>query len=332
MTRVLTADDIARVLTLADCIAGVEKVFRDYAAGSVAKSESLGVRADGGTFHIKVAQADLFAAKINANFPGNPAAHGLPTIQGIIVLFDLRRGTPVGILDSALITTWRTAAATAVAAKYLARDHATAAAVIGCGALVCATVEALRLVRPLERVHVWDVNHTARDRCARKLAASTGLEIVTASSLDAAIAEPDMIVTCTPATRPFLEARHGRAGLFIAAVGADNPQKSEISPRLMANASIVTDLTEQAAVMGDLQHAIAAGLLTKNDVHGELGEVICGRVPGRQTDDQMFIFDSTGTALQDVIVASLALDRATTQGLGFEMAFTSGTEAGSASA
>ena len=322
MTRLLSRDDVGAVLTLPDCIVAVEGVFRDYAVGALPKSESLGLRAEHGTFHVKAARADVFAAKINANFPANPGTHGLPTIQGVIVVMDLDRGTPLGILDSTLITTLRTAAATAVAAKYLARDHATTAAVIGCGALGEATVEALRVVRPLERVTLWDVNETARDRCARELARSTGLAIIAAPSLESALDGADIIVTCTPAKRPVLGVQHVGPGIFIAAVGADNPEKSEIDPPLMAHASVVTDLTDQAAAMGDLHHAVAAGLLTKDDVHGELGEVISSRVPGRHTDDQVFLFDSTGTALQDVVVASLALNRARQLGLGMEMAFT----------
>ena len=322
MTRLLSRDDIGAVLTLADCIAAVEQVFRDYATGSLPKSESLGIHAERGTFHVKAARADVFAAKVNANFPSNPATHDLPTVQGLIVVMDLDRGTPLGILDSGLITTLRTAAATAVAAKYLAGEQATTAALVGCGALAQATVEALRVVRPLTRVQLWDVNGAAGDRCARELAGVTDLEIVTSNSLQTALVGADIVVTCTPAIRPFLEAQHARPGLFIAAVGADNPGKSEITPELMAQTLVVTDLTDQAAAMGDLHHAMVAGLLTKSDVHGELGEVICGRVPGRQTTDQIFLFDSTGTALQDVVVASLALDRAVRRRLGVEMAFT----------
>jgi alanine dehydrogenase len=329
MTRLLSRDDVAAVLTPPDCVAAVERVFRDYATGSVPKSESLGVRADRGSFHVKAARAGVFAAKINANFPANPAAHDLPTIQGVIVVMDLDRGMPLGILDSTLITTLRTAAATAVAAKYLACGRANTATVIGCGALGNAMVEALKVVRPLTRVNLWDVNETARDRCARELARSTDLEIIPAASLEEALAGADIVVTCTPTKSPFLDAHHVRPGLFIAAVGADNPEKSEITPHLMTCTSVVTDLTDQAAAMGDLHHAIAAGLLTKNDVHGELGEVISGRVAGRQTDDQIFLFDSTGTALQDVVVASLALDRAKQRGLGIEMSFNGGAWLGS---
>jgi alanine dehydrogenase len=322
MTRILTQNDLASVLRLDDCIAAVEGAFGDYAAGRLPKPESLGVRVEHGTFHIKAARSSLFAAKVNANFPGNPARHGLPTIQGVVVVMDLERGTLLGLLDSALITTRRTAAATAVAAKHLSRADASSAAIIGCGALSGATVEALRVVRPLTRLLLWDTDLAARDACARELAASSGIEVTAAASLDAAVEGADIIVTCTPSRRPFLELRHLRAGVFIAAVGADNPEKSEIAPELMERVSIVPDLLEQAATMGDLHHAIRSGLVTRDDVHGELGDVVTGQVPARRADDEIFLFDSTGTALQDVVVASLALERATSAGIGSQIAFT----------
>lgn len=318
MARLLSNDDVASVVTLEDCIAAVEGAFLDHATGRLAKSASLGVTAERGTFHVKAARADVFAAKINANFPANPASHGLPTIQGVIIVMDLQKGTPVGILDSTLITTFRTAAATAVAARYLARETSATLAVVGCGTLAPATVAAVRAVRRLRRIQLWDLNESARDRCSRELTHLTDLDIVAARSLDASVAGADIIITCTPATRPFLDIQHAPPGTFIAAMGADNPEKSEITPRLMAAALVVPDLTDQAASMGDLHHAIDAGLVTVDDVHGELGAVISGRVPARQADDQRFVFDSTGTALQDVVVAALALERAVERNIGYE--------------
>jgi ornithine cyclodeaminase/alanine dehydrogenase-like protein (mu-crystallin family) len=153
------------------------------------------------------------------------------------------------------------------------------------------------------------------------LAGTNDVEIVCASSLDCAVKDADIIVTCTPATRPILGPRHAHPGVFIAAVGADNPQKCEIAPALMARASVVPDLIDQAAAMGDLREAIASGRLTRSDVHGELGGVISGRVPGRRTEAEIFVFDSTGTALQDVVAATVAVERAAARGIGSLVSF-----------
>jgi ornithine cyclodeaminase/alanine dehydrogenase-like protein (mu-crystallin family) len=314
VTRILTEADVAAVLSLDDCIAAVEQAFRAYGEGRVPPPQRLGIHAEHGTFHIKAAMADVFAAKLNANFPGNRTRHGLPTIQGVILVVDPDRGTPLGILDSALITTLRTAAATAVAAKYLARMDARTATVIGCGVQGRAQLEALKRVRTIERVFAFDSDPAAA-------AAIAGAELGT--SLEEAVAQSDVVLTCTTSRVPILDERHLHPGLFIAGVGADNPEKHELAPALLAGSRIVPDIAEQAAKMGDLHHAIAAGVLTRDDIHGELADVLCGRVPARTSEEEIFVFDSTGTALQDVAAAAVALRRAAERGIGLEIALTS---------
>ena len=311
MTLLLTRTDLAALLTPADCLTAVEDAFRNHTAPPV----SVGLHAATGTFHIKAAMAGVLAMKLNANFPDNPRRHQLPTIQGIIIVMDLERGTPLAILDSALITTLRTAAATAVAAKYLARRDASTLTVIGCGTQGRASLEGLRLVRPIREVYAYDADPAAADRFARDL----GARAVT--DFDDAIAASDIVVTCTTAHAPILDARHLHPGLFLAAVGADNPKKQELTPALMREARVVADVLEQAATMGDLHHALDAGAMRREDVHGELADVLRGRVAARQSDDEVFVFDSTGTALQDVAVASLAYSRAAERGVGLEINF-----------
>jgi alanine dehydrogenase len=264
------------MLTIDDCIAAVERVFRDLGEGRIAPPKSLGIHAEHGTFHIKAAIGEVFVAKINANFPGTR-----PMIKGVIAVFDIHDGTPLGILDSAPITTLRTAAATAVAAKYLARKDAKSLAIIGYGTQGRAHVDALRRVRDIETVTTYDIGDSI-------------------DGIDA-----DIIVTCTPSKTPILDARHLRPGMFIAGVGADNPEKHELSPALLKESRVVADILEQAA-MGDLHHAIEAGVMTRDDVAGELSDVVLGRV-GRQSEDEIIVFDSTGTALQDLVAAQLVI-------------------------
>ena len=234
--------------------------------------------------------------KVNGNFPGNPEKHGLPTIQGLIILADAEHGTPLAVLDSISITAMRTAAASAVAAKYLATRDARTITIVGCGTQATAQLEAMRRVRPIERVFAIDVDRAKAEALGE------------VRPLDEAVRESDIVITCTTSTTPFLRREHLHPGLFIAAVGADNPRKSELEPELMAHAKVVADVLEQAATMGDLHHALDAGVMTREDVFGELADVIRGH--GRTSDDEVFVFDSTGTALQDVAVASIAYERA----------------------
>jgi len=321
MTRILTRADLETLLTPEDCLASVEDAFRGYGEGRSAAPKSVGLHAAAGTFHIKAAMADVFAVKVNANFPGNPRLHSLPTIQGVIVVMDVERGVPLAILDSALITTLRTAAATALAAKHLAREDASTITIAGCGTQGRASLEAVRRVRPVRTAYAYDADRDAAGRFATELRARLEIDVQAVATLDDAIASSDIVVTCTTARAAILDARHLHPGLFIAAVGADNPEKQELTPALLRESTIVVDILEQAATMGDLHHALAAGALTRDDVRGELADVLCGRVAGRRSEEEVFVFDSTGTALQDVAVASLACARAAERGTGLEIAF-----------
>lgn len=321
MTRLLTRGDVAALLTPADCLQAVEQAFRTYGEGRAGAPQSVGVHVDGGTFHIKVAAADVLAAKINANFPGNPSRHGLPTIQGVIVVMDCQRGAALAILDSTLITALRTAAATAVAAKYLSRRDARTLAVIGCGIQGRASVDALRVVRGIEEVVAFDIDAASAGRFAREIGERHRISARVAGSGGEAVRGADIVVTCTTSRQAILDAEHLHPGIFIAAVGADNPEKQELTPALMARTKIVPDIAGQAATMGDLHHALESGAVRQEDVHGELAEVLCGRVPGRSDDDEMFVFDSTGTALQDVAASSIVVQRAIERGAGVEIAF-----------
>src|SRR5712692_4409766 len=163
-TLVLTRSDVLAMLTLADCIEAVERAFRLHAEGRTLRPGVLGVPATDGGFHIKAAglvgERSYFAAKTNANFPGNPRRFQLPTIQGTIVLSDASNGVPLAVMDSGSVTALRTGAATAVAAKFLARPTARTATVIGCGVQGEIQLAALAAVLPLQRVWAIDVDGT----------------------------------------------------------------------------------------------------------------------------------------------------------------------------
>jgi ornithine cyclodeaminase/alanine dehydrogenase len=190
--------------------------------------------------------------------------------------------------------------------------------IIGCGIQGRAHAEALLRVRKITKVFAFDTDPAAVAHFAQHL----GIEVVSSDSLENAVAESDIIITCTPARTPILGIEHRHPGLFIGAVGADNPEKNELAPALLAESRVVPDILDQAAIMGDLHHAIAAGAMTRDDIHGELADILCGRIPGRRSDDEVFIFDSTGTALQDVATASIALTRAIERSIGIELEFT----------
>jgi alanine dehydrogenase len=325
-TLLLSRRDVAELLSLEDCVTAVEEAFRMHARGETLSPAILGVSAEGGGFHVKAAGLRLrgrgyFAAKTNANFPGNPAGAGLPTIQGIVLLFDTDNGAPLAALDSIEITLLRTAAATAAAAKRLARADSRVATVCGCGEQGRVQLEAIALALPLERVHVCDADGAR----ARSFASASGrrfsFAVEAADDLSAAVRESDVVVTCTPAHGPLFRAEDVRPGTFLAAVGADSHGKQELDPRILARAKVVVDSLDQCAEIGELQHAIAAGLLSRQDVYAELAEVLDDRKPGRTSADEITVFDSTGTALEDVAAAAAVYEKAMAAGRGTRFRF-----------
>jgi ornithine cyclodeaminase/alanine dehydrogenase-like protein (mu-crystallin family) len=224
-------------------------------------------------------------------------------------------------MDSTEITILRTGAATAVAAKYLARSNAKVATICGCGNQGKVSLRALMKVRPLERAFAFDLDGAQAERFARELSNELGIEVTVASELAQAVGQSDICVTCTPSKKYFLNHEYVSPGMFVAGVGADNEEKQELEPRLMQKHKIVVDLLEQCATIGELHHALELGLVTREDVHAELGEVVSGRKPGRESTEEVFIFDSTGMALQDVAAAATVYERAVQEGRGMPVNF-----------
>jgi alanine dehydrogenase len=318
-TLILTRRDVALLMNQAAWLDAVETGFRASAEGKAEAPPPMTIHGQSGAFHAKGASLALdryyVALKLNGNFPDNPATRDLPTIQGALLLCDGETGVLLAIMDSIEVTLRRTAAATALAARFLARPESRTLLICGCGAQGRAQLAALRDVLPLRRALAWDRDEGRAAAFAGDMAGEE-FEIEPVRDLGAATRRSDVIVTCTTSRDPFLEARFVGPGTFVAAVGADSPDKSEVDPRLMAGALVVADVLDQCAIMGDLRRAIASGLMTADDVHAELGDLVTGRMPGRTSAAQITLFDSTGTALQDVAAAALVYERASS-GTGF---------------
>jgi ornithine cyclodeaminase/alanine dehydrogenase-like protein (mu-crystallin family) len=320
-TLVLTAAETARLLDLDACITAVEEAFRLHALGESLAPAVAAVHAPLGGVHAKVAGLRIqgrqyVASKTNANFPGNPDRLGLPTIQGVVTLFDADSGEALAILDSTVITSRRTGAATAVAARYLARPDASVATVFGAGEQGDIQTRALARVLPLTQVHLVDPAPGRAEALASRLTRDLGLRVTPCNDPIRALAGSHVCVTCTTSTRVIVRDGEVAAGAFVAGVGADNPQKHELDPALLAHHTVVVDLLESCAAIGDLHHALDAGVMTSDDVHAELGEIVAGQKAGRRRADEIIVFDSTGTALQDVAAAVVVYERAQSQNAG----------------
>jgi len=318
-TLVLTRSDVEALLSPDDCRIAVEEAFRAFGNGETAAPAIVGVRAVDGGFHIKAglwrSGRCFFAAKVNGNFAGN-SARGLARIQGVVVLSDGDTGEPLAMLDSASITTLRTAAATAVAARHLARQDASIVTICGCGIQGRAQLIALSRVRTLRKVFAFDLDGQRAEDFAREIKDALTIETLAVDDVRIAARVSDIVVTCTSSNTPLLFAGDLSPGAFVAAVGADSETKQELDAALLSTVTVVTDVTAQCAAIGDLHHAIAAGTMQPDRVHAEIGEIVAGQKRARSSADEVIVFDSTGIALQDVAAAAAVYEAALRAGRG----------------
>ena len=319
VTLVLSGSDVRRAVSLRAAIDEVERAMRGSALGCLRIASVAHLELSGGAVHVKsaalLAQPARVAVKVNLNFPDNPSRN-LPTIQGAIVLSDGETGSTLAILDSASVTALRTAAASAVAARALARPESKVLTVIGCGVQGPVHVLALCQVLPIETAYLFDQDPARAKAAVRALVEDSGLNAIAIDELRRGTLASDLVVTCTTSRRAFLGPDDVRAGSFIAAVGADHPAKQEISPELLARSRVVADVLAQCAEIGDLHHAIAAGRMQASDTVGELSDILAGKLRFTPAPSDIVVYDSTGTASQDVAVASLAYQRACDLNLG----------------
>lgn len=321
----LSRSEVDQLLSMADCIDAVEKMFRQLGEGKLPPPGILGIKSERGGLHIKAAllpgERDYIVAKLNTNFPRNRAEHDLPTIQGLIMLCDGGNGRPLAILDSIDITIKRTAAASAVAAKYLARPDSSVATICGCGQQATAQLRAICAVLSLKKIHAFDSDLAAAENFAVTLKKELGIQIEPTRNLPAALRDSDVCITCTTATEFIVPKSAIAPGTFIAAVGADDSHKQEIDPELVASAKIVADNLEQSCTIGDTHHAIARGLMSRENVYAELSDIVAGKRPGRNNDKEIIIFDSTGIALEDAVAAVAVFERSSGRGIGSRLDF-----------
>jgi ornithine cyclodeaminase/alanine dehydrogenase len=302
----LSADDIRNLLTWADAVSAVEAAFHALGTGAAPTPGILGFHISGGGFHIKAGLSQLeggyFVTKINANLPAN-SDRGLPTIQGVIALFSAVDGRVLALLDSSELTARRTGAATAVAAKYLSRSEANSLTLIGCGVQAYAQIRAVCEVRPIERVFTYDLKQDAAEVMAHRIEHDIDIEAEPVPLARAGTLLSDIIITCTSSRTPVLFLDDVRPGTFVAAVGADNPEKHEIDAPLLRKARVVADLVAQCQTIGDLHHADVSGA-------EELAAFVAGFAEKPASDDEIIVFDSTGIALQDVFAAAHVYEKA----------------------
>ena len=310
---ILTEADLRQLVPLdMAAITCIEDAFRAPATapGAMPPILRLDIPEYRGEVDVKTAYVpglDHFAIKISPGFFGNPAL-GLPSTNGMMVVLSAQTGLVQALLlDNGYLTDVRTAAAGAVAARYLSRADSMKAAILGAGMQAELQAVALSLVRPIKAFRIWARDgHKAATLCQRL--ATRGLAAEACGTVAAAIGSADIIVTTTPANAPILHS--AEPGQHITAMGSDAEHKNEIAPALLAQARYVADRLSQTRILGELHHAITAGTVPAGQIFPELGHVIAGIWPGRTNDRDITLVDLTGTGIQDTAIAALAVSRA----------------------
>jgi alanine dehydrogenase len=309
---VLTRAEVESLITLRDAIAAVEEAFSDLARGEAMLFPVIRERVDpyGGFFGVK---AGYLASRRCLGYKGggfwaSNREKGLAGHQSVILLYDPETGFPKAAIDGNYITVIRTGAVGAIAARCLARKDSRKAAMIGTGVQGAIQLAGLREVLPIEEVRCYDRDPGASRAFAAKVGATA------CETAAEAIAGADVVVTATPSFQPIVEDAWIRPGMHISAFGADTRGKQELDAKILTRAKVVADYLPQSREIGECQHAFRDGRMDR--VHAELGEILTGRKPGRESAEEITLFDATGIALQDLAVAARAYEAAMARGVG----------------
>jgi alanine dehydrogenase len=243
----------------------------------------------------------------------------LPTVFSILIYTHPETGFPLAICDGSYHTVMRTGAAAAVSAKWLAREESGRLAIVGAGHMAEGALATLNEVFPWQEVRVWSRTRATLDHfVAAQQPKYDRFEIKASTRLEDVVPGADVVVTLTPARGPIVRDEWIAPGTHIAAVGADKSGDQELDPAILKRARIFVDDIRQCRTDGEINVPLSQGLLTEDDIAGEIGEVIAGKKPGRTSDDEITVFDSTGIALQDSATVPLEYERAVAAGVGIE--------------
>ena len=324
--KILTESELRQAVQLnADAIECIESAFAALASGEVVMPPilSMAIEEFNGEVDVKTAYVsgfESFAIKMSPGFFDNPKV-GLPSTSGLMVLFAARTGMLEAVLlDNGYLTDIRTAAAGAVAARYLARSDAERVCIVGAGRQSRLQLEALCLVRPIQSAVVWARNHDRGKSAALELSESLGVSVTFGSDLKKAVRSADIVVTTTPSAVPLVMADCLCAGQHITSMGSDQAHKNELDPGCFSVVDrYVPDRRSQTEKLGELHHALEAGTASADSIFPELGDIVAGKAKRRESDEEITLCDLTGTGVQDTAIATFARMRAEAVSAGIDI-------------
>lgn len=304
-------DEVETAMPWRELIAAIEDIF--IAEGAVAPARTVHqIEVPGGADASLLLKpgwvvGDVVAIKVVTFFPDNGALD-LPTVNGGVLLFSATDGTFLGACDGNVLTARRTAAASAVAATRLARSDARHLLVVGTGALSPMAAQAHAAARTYDSIEIWGRNHDAANGVAEALR-SIDLPAVASTDLDASVAGADVISCVTGATSPLVKGQLLKPGAHVDLIGSFTPQMRETDDDVIRRSRVWVDTRADAVLAGDLAQPLESGLLSFDDIEGDLAELVAGSCPTRENDVEITLFKSAGTALEDVAAAKLVFGR-----------------------
>jgi alanine dehydrogenase len=317
-TLILTDEEVKKLLSFSEVIEAVESAFKEKGLGRVQMPAKIYLyyqkyNGDLRTMPSFLENLSISAVKIVNVHPENPNKNGLPTVMAVITLIDPSTGAPIAIMGGTTITDMRTGAAGGIAAKYLARKNSKILGLVGAGAQAKTQLTALlQVTNKLEEVRVWSRTEETKKKFAAEIQQAYRhlVRIVPVASVRKAVEGADIIVTTTPSRMPLVMDDMVSPGMHLTCIGADAVGKEELDPKILNKAKIVVDDWAQASHSGEINIPLNRGIITKENIWAEIGEIVAGLKPGRQSQDEITIFTSTGLAVQDAVTAKIAYSKA----------------------
>jgi alanine dehydrogenase len=325
-TLLLKQSEIKQLIEMKEVIKSVETAYSVHATRKVQMpaKKYLFFKKYNGDLRIMpcfIKNMDEAGVKCVNVHPDNPLKNNLPTVMGVIELFDPKTGFPISVMDGTWITNMRTGAAAGVGTKYLARKDSTSLGIIGAGKQAFTQIMALKEVMNIEKAKVFCRTCASRENFAKMANEKFGLNVKAVPTAEEAVKDVDVIVTVTPANKPVLKTEWISEGTHINAMGADAPGKQELESGILKKSRIFIDCWEQARHSGEINVPVDEGIITRDNIAAKIGDVIIGKAPGRVSDEDITIFDSTGLAVQDVVTAWKVYEKAVETGLGSKINF-----------
>ena len=321
--RVISRKDLESILKMEEVIEAVEEAFANYARGRWVIPPRTHFNLPEGVIlympsflSMGEGAGGILGAKLVSVFPGNPEK-GLPLIYGLYLLYDPTTGSLLGLIDGVYLTGVRTGAASAVATKYLSRSDSKALGIIGTGVQAGFQLVAILTVRAIEVCYFFDKIEDRARKFAEDYSDKLGVKLEVLSSPDEVVGKSDVVVTATTSPIPVVSGSSLREGTHLNVIGAFTPETREVDSEAVKKACLFVDSYEGAlSEAGDLLIPMGEGVISREDIRGELSEIVTDIKPGRTTEDEITLFKSVGFAIEDAAVGRLAYVKALERGIG----------------